>query len=269
MRPFILFSAVIFAGFVPVSASAQSPALNTNNSPVEITADKAIEWHRNDKRFIARGNVLAVQSPIEIRSETLTADYQESQKSGMDITKLTANENVRIQDATNTVTGDNAFYDLDKGYAEVTGQNLKMTTPEQVITANDRMEYWSVKGEAAAIGNAKVVRGDDTIMADSIRAFFSEQASNSSQESKIRRLEANGNVVIITPEERITGESGFYEASTEIAELHGNVRIERGPNILEGQKAEVNLKTNVSKIFGGNQGSERVRGVFFPDSQSN
>ena len=51
------------------------------------------------------------------------------------------------------------------------------------------------------------------------------------------------------------------------AEMHGNVVITRGPNKLEGDKAQVNLKTNMSKIFGNAKNNKRVKGVFFPSSR--
>ena len=65
----------------------------------------------------------------------------------------------------------------------------------------------------------------------------------------------------------LTGDRGIYQASTNIAELHDNVKITRGPNVLEGEKAQVNLETNVSKISGGSGETGRVRGVFYPGSE--
>jgi lipopolysaccharide export system protein LptA len=101
-------------------------------------------------------------------------------------------------------------------------------------------------------------------------------------------LEAFGNVVIVTPTERITGAYGIYRAGSNKAELKGGVKITRGPNVLEGERAEVDMTTNISKIFGAptseqapakvggaltgspnvQTGGGRVRGVFYPNSET-
>ena len=83
----------------------------------------------------------------------------------------------------------------------------------------------------------------------------------------IDTIEAIGNVEIKTPTETLTGNKGVYRSRTNIAKIQGDVRIARGPNVLEGTHGEVNLNTNVSKIFGDKQGTERVRGVFYPESK--
>ncbi len=83
----------------------------------------------------------------------------------------------------------------------------------------------------------------------------------------LKTLEAIGNVVITTETEVLRGERGVYNAATNVAELHENVKITRGPNVLEGTKAQVDLDTNISKIFGGAQNGGQVRGVFYPGSE--
>src|SRR5690606_17134882 len=84
-------------------------------------------------------------------------------------------------------------------------------------------------------------------------------------------LEAENNVIITTPEEVLTGSRGTYRADTNIAQVSGSVKIRRGPNVLEGERAQVDLTTNVSTMFGGGgtiTGSDgRVRGVFYPGSE--
>ncbi len=251
-------------------ASPAIPVSSNSKDPIEITAGKALEWHRNDNKYIAIGQVEAKQGDTSIFSETLTADYRDGATSSMEIYRLTAEQNVRIQNPTTTLYGEKAVYEVDKAYAVMTGNNLKMESPEQVVTARDRMEYWSQKGEALAIGNAKVVRGQDTINADVIKAVFKKNAQGNNE---IERLHADGHVVIVTPTETLTGDNGVYFASTNTAEITGNVKIVRGPNVLEGVRGTVDLNTNISKIFGAPEAvgatgpaPGRVRGVFYPGS---
>ena len=155
----------------------------------------------------------------------------------------------------------------------MTGNNLKMVAPDQTVTAEDKFEYWVADGRINALGNARVVRpkpegGNDTLKADKISAVLKE---NEQGEQVLHSLEAIGNVIITTPTEVITGAYGIFRSETNKAELTGGVKIKRGPNVLEGEKAIVDMTTNVSTIYGQNQatgaGDGRVRAVLYPDSQ--
>lgn len=257
---------LFFLGAVWLIVAPASAQNANNNAPLEITADQTLEWHRNDQQYIARGNVLAVQGDVRIAADTLTADYRETAASSIEIYRLTATGNVIITSRGNTAYGSHAVYDVDKGLAVMTGNNLRLVSPDQTVTARDRFEYWVQAGRLAAIGNAAVTRGEDRLTAAQVSAIFQEDGSG---QRRLARLDADRNVVITTPEEILTGDNAFYLASTDTAELLGNVRITRGPNILEGERAEVNLATNVSKMYGSAAQGGRVRGVFYPDSDDN
>ncbi len=252
---FLVFATPVFAQDVPVGKS---------DEPLEITADESLEWHRTEKLFIAKKNAVATQGETNIAAQTLTAHYREDAKGDMEISKLTADDAVTITSNETTAHGQKAVYDLDSGLATMTGDNLKMVGPDQTVTAQDRFEYWINDNRLNAIGRAKVTRLEDTVEADKVSATFKESAEG---ERVLDAMEATGNVVITTPTEVVTGSHGIYHAETNIAELSGGVQIKRGPNILEGEKAQVNLNTNVSKMYGSAQTGGRVRGVFYPGSE--
>lgn len=249
---------------MPIAAFAQQ----SPGEPVEITAKQTLEWHRNDNQFIARGDVIAKQGTASVYSDMLTADYRETPTASMDIYKLTASGAVRLDNNDGSIAyGDQALYDVETATVTLTGNNLRLDSPERTITATDRLEYLTSAAEARAIGNAKMVQGDDTISANTLKAFFTEGANGT---RTLSRAEGNGNVVIITPEEKLTGNNGIYNAANNTAEITGNVRITRGPNVLEGARASVNLATNVSTLYGGESsptGDTRVRGVFYPEKK--
>lgn len=242
--------------------------IQSSKDPLEITADTTLEWLRGQNRLIARGNALAVQGASSIAAATLTADYREGANSNFEIHTLTANENVILTSQNDTAYGDDAVYDLDKGIATLTGQNLRLVSPDQTITARERFEYHTNTGKIHAIGNANVVRpnvkgGQDRLRADKITATLKKDNSG---KQALDTIEAFQNVVITTPTEKVTGSYGIYRAKTNTAELKGGVTITRGPNILKGERAEVNLNTNTSKIFGNPTNNTRVRATFFPGS---
>ncbi len=269
MKTILKLSVLILCTLAAPHVHAQNTGLSTNSKePVEITADKTLEWRRADNQFAATGNALAAQGTASIAAQTLIADYRKTPTASMEIYHLKATDNVVLTSEDSKAYGDNAVYDLDKGLATLTGQNLKLISPDQTITANDRFEYYVNEGRANAIGRAKVTRpkpegGTDTLEADKISALFKE---NTKGNQTIDTMEAAGNVIITTPQEVITGAYAEYKADTNQAKINGGVTIRRGPNILEGDRAVVDLNTNLSQIFASKKSGERVRGVFYPGS---
>jgi lipopolysaccharide export system protein LptA len=271
-------------------AYAQSGISTDSKEPIEITADETLEWHRNDLFFIARGAARAQQGTSSVAGDLLTARYRKGATSSMEIYSLSAEGSVVLTSEDNVAYGSRADYDLDAGLAKLSGEGLKMVSPDQTITAQERFEYLVNDGRVNALGRAKVTRpkvggGVDTLEADKISVLLKENASG---KRVLHSLEAFGNVVIVTPTETVTGAYGIYRAGSNKAELKGNVKIVRGPNVLEGERAEVDMSTNISKIFGAPTiaappvvsggaltGSEapapssggRVRGVFYPSSE--
>ncbi|PCI54878.1 MAG: ostA-like family protein [Alphaproteobacteria bacterium] len=243
---------------------AQTTLNPDRNEPLEITADDSLEWHRTKLYFKARKNVRAVQGGTTLISDMLTARYREGGE-GMDIHTLQADGHVQIISAQSKAYGDHATYKVDKGYAVMTGQNLRLISDGQSVTARDKFQYWVNSGRLEAIGHAVAVRLGDKLEADKLIATFTEDKTG---KRTLKTLEAIGHVVITTPTEILTGELAIYQAATNIAEIHNNVKIMRGPNVLQGDRAQVNLETNVSKIFGGTGENGRVRGVFYPGSET-
>ncbi len=267
-------SALLLTGLCMPQAMAQEQpnfaASSTNSKePLEITADGALEWHRNDKVFTAKKNALAKQGEVSVAAATLNADYNDESGQDFEIWRVRADESVRIISRDTTAHGDHAVYDINKGYAEITGSDLRLVSPDQSVTARDKFEYWAVEGKLIAIGNARITRKNEkgetnTLDADVITAYLKDDAQG---KRTLDRMEAQGNVIITTPTEILTGNQGVYNATTEMAEITGNVKIKRGPNILEGAKADVNMATNVSRMFGGGGPKGRVRAVFYPGSE--
>lgn len=260
MIRFVFLFCVLFS-FNSWSQSALNP---DRNEPLEVTADDSLEWNRTEFYFKAHNNVHAVQGDTTLISDVLTAKYRDGKK-GMDIHTLQADGHVKIISTQSKAYGDHATYKVDKGYAVMTGRNLRLISDGQTVTARDKFQYWVNSGRLEAIGNAVAVRLGDKIESDKLIATFAEDKQGN---RTLKTLEAIGHVVITTPTETLTGELAVYHADTNIAKIHDNVKISRGPNVLEGDHAQVNLDTNISKIFGGNGDAGRVRGVFYPGSES-
>jgi lipopolysaccharide export system protein LptA len=244
----------------PTPAHAQGIGLPGQNrdTPIEIHADEGIEWQQDAKAYIARGNARATQGKVTLHAATLIAYYQDSPRGGTEIWRIDALKDVRIVSAEQTAYGDKGVYDVAKGVMVLTG-NTRLVTPTDRITARDSLEYWEARALVVARGNAVATRGDRTLRADTLTAHFFKGKDN---KSKINIIRAFDNVIITSPKEVVRARRGVYNLATGIAVLTGSVKITRGEDQLNGDKAEVNLKTGVSRML--SSGPQRVRGLFKP-----
>ncbi|MGE4313566.1 MAG: LptA/OstA family protein [Pseudobdellovibrionaceae bacterium] len=245
----------------------------TSDAPVEIEADDALEWRRNDRLYVARGNASAKQGDTVLKAEILRAYYKDSTEGQNAIYKIEAEGNVEIASPDGTVTGQKGEYLVAEGEATITGDNLKVVSKDLTVTAKDALLYNRLEGKFTAKGDAVAAEEGRSIRADILHAWTSqkeEAAATATDTAPVKsgslaRAEADGNVVIKTATETATGNHATYEGSTRIAELTGNVHLTKGPNTLEGARAQVNMETGVSELFGAANGG-RVKGVFFPGS---
>ncbi|MEK9796119.1 MAG: LptA/OstA family protein [Alphaproteobacteria bacterium] len=248
------------------AATAMAQSLGFGGSgegPIQIEADDGIEWQRANQLYLARGNARASQGGVHVEADELIAHYRANAAGENEIYRLDANGNVRIISENETATSDNAVYDIDQGVLVMTGQEIRLDTPEDTITARDSIEYYEQRRLAVARGDALAIRGDRRVRADTLTAHFTQGAAN----SEMDRIEAAGNVLVSTPGDIVRAERGDYSPKRGIAAVTGDVRITRGDTQLNGERAEVNLGTGESRILSSRSG-ERVRGLFLPKAGS-
>ncbi|WP_144184208.1 LptA/OstA family protein [Elioraea rosea] len=286
------------------SAVAQELAL-TGEGPIEILADGAIEWRRNEQVVIASGNARAIRGATTVYADRLLARYRSRGGSarpaapspdasaqaafgggGGEIFRLEADGSVRIITGQDRAEADRAVYDLDRRVLVMTGRALKLTNGTDTVTARDALEYWVDRRMAVARGGATVTSPGRALDADTLVAYFREapaegaaprpapatQAASSAPPAlapgsgRLDRVEAFGDVRIRTATEFVRGDRGIYTPDTGIARIAGNVGITRGQNQLVGEVAEVNLQTGVSRLLPGQGG--RVAGLLVPEERA-
>lgn len=273
----------------------------SQGGPVDITATNGIEWRQAEQVVVARGDARAIRDGTTIEAARLIARYRQQGgtqtasaarpaaagetplSGGSEIWRVEAEGDVRIFTPTDTARGDRAVYDMDQAVLVLTGRNISYTTPQQVITSRDSLEYWTQRRMAVARGSALVVTQDGRrIAADTLVAHMLEDpppgATPAGQsvarpgtegtagpppgQGRIDRVELFGNVEIRTEFEVIRGDRAVYSAATGLARVLGNVRITRGENHVAGREAIVNMNTGVSRIL--SQPGQRVQGIIIP-----
>lgn len=247
-------------------AGAQSLGFGgASNSPIQIEADDGIEWQRQEQLYIARGNASATQGGTTVEADRLVAFYRQGAGGDNEIYRIDADGNVRIFSQDETATADKAVYDVINGVLVLTGQQVQLDTPQDRIVAKESMEYYEQKRLAIARGDALAIREDRRVKADVLMIHFKEQ-SGGERASQIDNVEAVGGVIISTPTDLAQAAQGDYNPDTGFATLSGNVRITRGESQLNGELAEVDLNTGISKMLNDpkSDGSGRIKGLFLP-----
>jgi lipopolysaccharide export system protein LptA len=264
---------------ITMLATAPAPAQNLfsqgGNQPVTIRADNGIEWIRDQRKYVARGNATASRDNATIKADLLTAYYREkSTGKGQEIFRVDATGNVRITANEQEAVGDKAVYDIDQAVFVLKGKKLQFRSKQGLLTARDSLEYWEVKRLAVARGDAVVVRDAQRLSADVMTAHIEDQAPANSAKpetapkkggdkdpfggSRIRQIDAFGNVHVSLRKGIVRGDTAVYEPAKGIATICGSVSITSGKNQLKGQCADVNLKTGIYRLKG------RATGLVMP-----
>jgi lipopolysaccharide export system protein LptA len=244
------------------SPPAPAEAATAGQMPIEITADGGIEWNRAAKTYVARGAAQARRGDLAVSADTLTAHYRDSPGGGSEIYQLEAAGHVRLASQSAVVTGERAVYDVAARKMTVTGEGLKLETPTDVLTAEDRLEYSDRTREAAAHGAVTVVRDGQRLEAEHVIATL---APGSAGALAVTKVEADGNVRIATPREFVRADRGTYDVEKQFAVLTGGVKVTQDQNQLNGEYAEVDLKSGVSRLLGAPPGGEgKVKGLVLP-----
>lgn len=136
----------------------------------------------------------------------------------------------------------------------------------------DEMDCHSQENKCIATGNAIAEKLNDpekrTLSADKLIAYFSKKEPGT--QSKLIRIEAEGNVVVTTGETIIRGPRGTYQVEEEYAEIFDDVQVTNKQNHLHGDYGEVFMKTGQYKVkeMGTNPGKQVVALIFSEKKKS-
>ena len=270
----LLFQLVVLVIFYfQISAAAVAGGLDlasgSKDMPIEITADNGIEWEKNKEILIASGNAKASRGGITVLAEVLRAYYRKKTTGGTDLYRLDAAGGVKIFSDTESMEGQTAVLDFEQAILKVDGKKVIYKAGPDTITANQQMEYWERQKMAVARGNAVAIHKGKTLRADVLKALLRK---NKTGRSEVYIIEAFNNVLIVSDKDRLRSDSAIYKLDSGIVMLKGNVSIIRENSILNGDLAEINFKTGISKLLtvdsvGSRKERERVRGLFYPHIQ--
>jgi lipopolysaccharide export system protein LptA len=161
--------------------------------------------------------------------------------------------------------------------------------PIQIEAAS--LEMRDKKKEATFSGNVKVVQGDTTMTSKTLVVFYESSSASAAPpansppansktaaksapiqsatpgpggSSSIKRLEARGNVVVTQKDQVVTGETAVFDTKTNLVTMVGGVVLTQGKNVLRGDRLLVDMTTGVSRV---ESDSGRVQGLFQSSTQ--
>jgi lipopolysaccharide export system protein LptA len=151
------------------------------------------------------------------------------------------------------------------------GEPIDITADEAEVNNKACISIWK--------GNAEALQGKARLRADTISAFFQAKpgAPNAGPTGggacgDLLRIEAGGKVYYVTAkDERVTGNNGVYDATSETVTLTGDVVAVQGQNVLRGSRMVFNSKTGEGRMVGtatGPNAKGRPRGVFYPSKKT-
>jgi lipopolysaccharide export system protein LptA len=166
--------------------------------------------------------------------------------------------------------------------------------PIQIESAT--LEMRDKKKEATFAGNVKVIQGDTTMTSKTLVVFYESSSAAPAPAatsktgtkaapaptaptqaapiqsatpgpggaSSIKRLEARGNVVVTQKDQIVTGETAVFDTKTNLVTMLGGVVLTQGKNVLRGDRLLVDMTTGVSRV---ESDSGRVQGLFQSSGQ--
>jgi lipopolysaccharide export system protein LptA len=270
IRPLML-AVLLGALATPALAQQQLQLGSKNGEPSEIQASQSLEWRQNEKQYIANGDAVYKRGDLTVKADVLTAYYRELPDKTTEIYRATAEGNVLItRGDTTSATGGHGVYDMDTQVFTLTGGNLKFVNNDDVITATDSLQYRQAEDVAVARGNAVATRAKEekTLRADVLTGHF---AANEKGDKELSVVDADGNVRLTTATDVVTGQTGRYNVKTQFATITDDVHLTRGGNQLNGDYAEVDMASGVSKLLTrpgqAGQPATRARALLVPDQK--
>jgi lipopolysaccharide export system protein LptA len=145
------------------------------------------------------------------------------------------------------------------------------------ITA-DNGTYDNATCESTWTGSAEVLQGTSRLRAHEIRAFMKHKptsaaarpASTSPADQSAcgaaERLEADGDVFYVTPDETARGDHAVYSADANLIVMTGDVILVQGKNVVHGTRLTIHTQTRAAQMESDQQGRGspgRVRAVFY------
>lgn len=247
--------AFCFASTLIMSASA----MQANAQPLEISAAKELLWDQTQSLYEAIGDANATRGTQSISAQTLRAKYDNSTDE-QEINRIIAIDDVRFSDERLSGKGTHLDYDVRQNFYTLKGPGAEINSKDGTAKAKTLLTFDRANGVMTAQDNGEILMNDGRIL----KGAFIEILLSETED--IKTIDAEGNVFVQQADgKQAFAKSGRYNAETDKAILIGDVKIIDGDSILNGQKAEIDFNSGISRLLAG-ENSGRVTGTLVSSS---
>jgi lipopolysaccharide export system protein LptA len=154
MKHFVL--AIIITFFMPLNLLA-------DDTPIEVTADQALEWNRAQKTFTATGNAMVKQDDTSITAEKIEANYTDTNNQTQ-ITAITATPNPVVVRPNERLTAKNIVAAFKNGQLDtITANNDVVLTTDQETLFGDKAVYNALERTIIVTGDVRIEQGENIL----------------------------------------------------------------------------------------------------------
>lgn len=158
-------------------------------------------------------------------------------------------------------------------------QGFSKNKGQPVNIEAERLEVRDKDKTAIFTGKVQVIQGDTTMRSKTLTVFYVGQPGKEDTakpvtkgpdgaDQKIKKLEAQGDVVVTQSDQIATGDTAVFDMDTNMVTMTGKVVLTQGQNVLRGNKLTVDMASGFSRVESGNGGNGRVQGLFLPSGGS-
>lgn len=201
----------------------------------------------------ASGNVVVTKDNFKLESDIIITRLRKDKLGKQEIWQVEARGNIKFKGSVDeTASAPYALYNIDEDKLI-----LKTSENRLPILSQNKQHYPTLQ------------KGEHLVRANEIIIYFKKSANNV---TALKHVEAQGDVMLSTPIDLARGDFATYDPTTKLAELKGNVVIDRNSGQISGTYAEVNLDTGTSKMLSVAPGFEglkkRVQVLLRPTNQA-
>ncbi|OJV46485.1 MAG: hypothetical protein BGO28_02790 [Alphaproteobacteria bacterium 43-37] len=225
-----------------VASDATWAELPENEHPLEVEADQ-IECQTKDNRCVARGRAKAVKGDLVLRAQEIEAVSTKNNDSKHSLRQVIAKKNVKLSSLTEKAKAEEAHYCADQDIMQLRGHEVIIETVDgHLLTARKLIEYDRRNKRIDAKEGVVIQSDKGTIFADAMTAFLVD-GEKSGNRIQLQKVQAEGNVIIRTPQELLKAPKAIYYVEEKRAEAMGGVILFQNGHFAAGLKATANFET--------------------------
>jgi len=145
---------------------------------------------------------------------------------------------------------------------------VDMTADELEVVNSQCLAIWR--------GSAEALQDNARLRANVLRIYNQAQpgaraGAAGSNCGALDRMEAEGAVYYVTPQQRVHADNAVYSATADTITFTGDVVVSQGKNVLRGERLVIKVSTGEAQMQTSVKGRNkpgRVRGVFYPNEKT-